>query len=153
MTEVVISRSFVLLGYRGKQPLAWLSISWESLAWNRFASLRDPVIRLISNKSCHTLMMSSISSSVRQGGRSRNVWGGGWRRALWGKSWPEVGVVMVIVYTVKHQAGLRGGFKGRAQRMMELPQLVMFPQPQGPLLPALSESRERITPCNLAGSW
>lgn len=47
----------------------------------------------------------------------------------------------------------QGGFKGRAQRMMKLPQVVMFPQPQGPLLPALSESRERITPCNLAGSW
>lgn len=29
----------------------------------------------------------------------------------------------------------------------------MFQQPRGPLHPVLSESTERITPCNLASSW
>lgn len=43
--------------------------------------------------------------------------------------WCEVRVVqqfMWLLYMVSRQAGLRGGFRGRTQRMMVLPQLVML---------------------------
>lgn len=63
----------------------WPVISWESLAWNRFASRSNLVTRL--HNSCHALMMSFINEvHQRLGVRGSRLGGRGGAEAV-GVEW------------------------------------------------------------------